>query len=81
MDQYGEETMRLLAGPSSSCVQCRCAVGSYQCLECLHPAVLCKSCMVKEHKMRPLHRIEVSCIQVAYNFTFNNDRLLYIGMV
>ena len=33
---------------------------SYRCLECSHSLLYCSKCIVKLHKMLPLHRVEVS---------------------
>jgi hypothetical protein len=62
MDQWGEELMRMLGRAESSspkCALCQAATAPFRCSECLHDCDLCRTCMVREHAQRPLHRVKV----------------------
>jgi hypothetical protein len=46
---------------TTDCVDCGKEAGIYKCLDCAKGGLLkCSNCIVKEHRVLPLHRVEVS---------------------
>ena len=41
------------------CADCQSHDGYFRCMECFGLSMLCKDCLLRAHKVAPLHRIEV----------------------
>lgn len=39
---------------------------AYRCRDCVHGAMWCKECLVHEHRLNPLHVIEVRFVICSY---------------
>ncbi|KAG9013177.1 hypothetical protein FRB90_006149 [Tulasnella sp. 427] len=62
------------------CAACLKEPAQYECLDCLDPPVLCKSCMIKYHVRLPLHRIRRWSIEGNYG-AWEKDSLSGLGLI
>lgn len=67
-DDYMNELLRGDGlGPFSSppaCEDCREGSGCVRCLDCWGEELLCESCIRKDHKKLPCHRVQVSHLRL-----------------
>ena len=74
-----------LDGSGTSCVNlCNLCLNSqpaplYRCLKCSYSSLYCSDCIVKLHKMLPLHRLEASlllyCTSIVTHVTYSSGRM------
>ncbi|KAJ6458779.1 hypothetical protein C8R45DRAFT_764179, partial [Mycena sanguinolenta] len=75
---YRDSFLRVLLtreGPMGQGNVCSCGQPSkYRCVECFGGQILCRSCMIERHRLRPLCHIEIRCGHPCLNWVFPTDR-------